>query len=98
MPLAARHWFQRVRNLDPNTLHNASQSPRLVRMQVSGKSNQYTLVVANSTPEIDEDSIAWAQPHLNPLLIIERSSFDLERLGGTIREQCSSNAARRKNS
>ena len=32
--------------------------PRLVRMQISGKSNQYILVVANSTPETDEDSIA----------------------------------------
>ena len=40
--------------------------PRLVSMQVSGKSNQYTLEVANSTPETDKDCIAWAQPHLNP--------------------------------
>jgi len=45
-------------------------------------------VVDNSTPEINEDSIAFTQPHLNPLLIIGRSSLHLEGLGGTIREQC----------
>ena len=26
MPLAARHWFQKVQNPDPNKLHNASKS------------------------------------------------------------------------
>ena len=26
MPLAARHWFQRVQNPEPNKLHNASKS------------------------------------------------------------------------
>ena len=31
-------------------------------------SDQDTLVVDNSTPE-NEDSIAFAQPHLNPLLV-----------------------------
>jgi len=31
---------------------------RLVGMEVSGKSSQDTLVVVNSTPEIDEDSVA----------------------------------------
>ena len=62
--------------------------PRLVGTKVRGKSNQDTLVVDNSTPEINEDSIAFAQPHLNPLLVIGGSSLHLEGLGGTIREQC----------
>ena len=62
--------------------------PRLVGTKVRGKSNQDTLVVDNSNPEINEDSIAFAQPHLNPLLVIGGSSLHLERLGGTIREQC----------
>ena len=44
--------------------------PRLVGTKVRGKSNQHTLVVDNSTPKINEDSIAFAQPYLNPLLII----------------------------
>jgi len=26
MPLAARHWFQRVQNPDPNKIHSASKS------------------------------------------------------------------------
>ena len=44
--------------------------PRLVGTEVRGKSNQDTLVVDNSTPETNEDSIAFAQPHLNPLLVM----------------------------
>ena len=36
--------------------------PRLVGTKVRGKSNQDTLVVDNSTPEINEDSIAFTQP------------------------------------
>ena len=56
-------------------------------MQISGKGNQYTLEVANSTPETDEDSIARAQAHLNTLLVIWGSRLTFKRLGGTVGKQ-----------
>ena len=61
--------------------------PRLVGMQVSGKGYQYTLEVANSTPETYEDCIARAQAHLNTLLVIWGSSLTFKRLGGTVGKQ-----------
>ena len=48
-------WLTNWRNVLPKLMLSL---PRLVSMQVSRKSNQYTLVVANSTPETDKDCIA----------------------------------------
>ena len=57
--------------------------PRLVGTKVRGKSNQDTLVVVNSTPEINEDTTPFESVACH-----RESSLHLERLGGTIREQC----------
>ena len=52
--------------------------PRLTIAKVRGKSYQDTLVVDNSTPEVFKHSISFTQPHLNPLLIVRRSSLHLD--------------------
>lgn len=58
-------------------LQNLCWPCRFLLLLRLGKSHQNTLVVDNSTPEVN---ISFTQPHFNSLLVIRRSSLHFERL------------------